>query len=59
MCGISLTIGFNNRSMKAEMLEVALLIWDTIGLTLIGCLCNFFRKYIKGVLDGTGGERNL
>ena len=25
MCGISLTIGFNSQSMKAEMLEVALL----------------------------------
>ena len=50
MCGISLTIGFNSRSMKAEMLEVALL--NTIGLTLIDCLCNFLRSRLKEFWKG-------
>ena len=38
ICGISLTIGFNKLSIKAEMFDVGLLRWDTIGLTLIGSL---------------------
>ena len=41
MCGISFTMGFNILSRKAEMFEVALFTWETIGLTLIGSLWSF------------------
>jgi len=43
--------------MKEEILEVGLLMCETIGLTAMGFLCSFLRKYIKGVLDGLGGDR--
>ena len=39
------------------MLAVGLLMWETIGLTDIGFLCSFLRKYINGVLGDSGGKR--
>ena len=44
MCVISLTIGLSIVSRKAEILLVGELMRETIGLTLIGVLCGFFKK---------------
>ena len=57
MCDVSLTIGLRRVSMNDEILQVGLLMWETIGLTLIGVLCSFFKKYISGVLELFGGVR--
>ena len=57
ICGISFTIGLRRMSMNEEMLQVGLLMCETIGLTLIGCLCSFLRKYISGVLKLVGVDK--
>jgi len=45
MCEILLTIGLRRWSIKADMLQVGELIWETIGLMEIGVLWSFLRKF--------------